>query len=69
MLSSVGAASAEAASDTHEEKGALLPGMSDAVENSRLVPVTLLTASSAIFTWTKILCQQNKETEDSTSLI
>jgi len=50
MLSSVSVTSADAASDTHEEKGAVLLGMSDAVENSRSVPVTLLTASSAIFT-------------------
>lgn len=50
MLSSVGAASAEAASDMHEEKGTLLPAMSDVMENRRLAPVTLLTASSAIFT-------------------
>lgn len=50
MLSSVGAASAEAATDTHEAKGTLFPGMSDVVENNKLAPVTLLTASSAIFT-------------------
>jgi hypothetical protein len=50
MLSSAGATSAEAASDTDEEKGAWLLGMSDALENRRLVPVTLLTASSAILT-------------------
>lgn len=49
MFSSMGAA-AEAASDTHEENGMLLAGTSDVVQNSRLAPVTLLTASSAIFT-------------------
>ena len=49
MLSSI-ATDAEAASDAHDDKGVLLAGLSNAVDNMRVVPVNLLTASSAMFT-------------------
>lgn len=49
MLSSM-AAEAEAASDVHDDNGVLLAGLSSVVDNMRVVPVNLLTASSAMFT-------------------
>ena len=50
MLSSM-VTEAEPASDGHEEKRMLLAVLSHVVDNRRVVPVSLLTASSAMFTW------------------